>query len=79
MAHSLAGDGVGESQFRRGDIHCGTLYTLYTVHILYNIQYMYFVHSRTVLQFLSIFLPRFLVRGLHENMTIFYCSYCKVC
>jgi hypothetical protein len=25
-AHSLAGDGVGESQFRRGDIHCGTLF-----------------------------------------------------
>jgi hypothetical protein len=51
MAHSLAGEGVGESQFRLGDIHCGTLYTLYTVHILYNIQYMYFVHSSTVLQF----------------------------
>ncbi len=26
-AHSLAGKGVGESQFRRGDIHCGTLGT----------------------------------------------------
>ncbi len=25
-AHSLAGVGFGESQFRRGDIHCGTLY-----------------------------------------------------
>ncbi len=25
-AHSLAGQGLGESQFRRGDIHCGTLY-----------------------------------------------------
>ncbi len=25
-AHSLAREGVGESQFRRGDIHCGTLY-----------------------------------------------------
>ncbi len=25
-AHSLARKGVGESQFRRGDIHCGTLY-----------------------------------------------------
>jgi hypothetical protein len=24
-AHSLAREGVGESQFRRGDIHCGTL------------------------------------------------------
>jgi hypothetical protein len=32
MAHSLAREGVGESQFRRGDIHCGTLYV-----------YMYFV------------------------------------
>jgi hypothetical protein len=26
--HSLAGKGLGESQFRRGDIHCGTLYIL---------------------------------------------------
>jgi hypothetical protein len=26
-AHSLAREGLGESQFRRGDIHCGTLYT----------------------------------------------------
>ncbi len=25
VAHSLAGEGVGESQFRRGDIHVGTL------------------------------------------------------
>jgi hypothetical protein len=25
-AHSLARKGLGESQFRRGDIHCGTLY-----------------------------------------------------
>jgi hypothetical protein len=25
-AHSLAREGLGESQFRRGDIHCGTLY-----------------------------------------------------
>jgi hypothetical protein len=25
-AHSLAREGVGESQFLRGDIHCGTLY-----------------------------------------------------
>ncbi len=24
--HSLAREGVGKSQFRRGDIHCGTLY-----------------------------------------------------
>ena len=44
VAHSLAGEGVGESQFRRGDIHCGTLYTKYSIctlclrHItLYNI------------------------------------------
>ncbi len=27
MVHSLAGKGLGESQFRRGDIHCGALYT----------------------------------------------------
>ena len=26
VAHSLAREGVGESQFRRGDIHCGNLY-----------------------------------------------------
>ncbi len=25
-AHSLAGEGLGKSQFRRGDIHCGALY-----------------------------------------------------
>jgi hypothetical protein len=25
-AQSLAGEGLGESQFRRGDIHCGALY-----------------------------------------------------
>jgi hypothetical protein len=25
-AHSFAGEGLGESQFRRGDIHCGALY-----------------------------------------------------
>jgi hypothetical protein len=25
-AHSLERQGVGESQFRRGDVHCGTLY-----------------------------------------------------
>jgi hypothetical protein len=25
-AHSLAREGLGESQFRRGDVHCGTLY-----------------------------------------------------
>jgi len=30
--HSLAREGVGESQFRRGDLHSGTLYI-----------YMYFV------------------------------------
>ncbi len=28
--HSLAREGVGESQFRRGEIHCGTLY-LYVI------------------------------------------------
>ncbi len=27
-AHSLAGEGLEESQFRRGDIHCGALYTV---------------------------------------------------
>jgi len=42
-AHSLAREGLGESQFRRGYLHCGTLYLLYTfflditMTILYNI------------------------------------------
>ncbi len=30
-AHSLAREGVGESQVRRGDIHCGTLRNIYFV------------------------------------------------
>ncbi len=31
-AHSLAGEGVGGSQFRRGDVRCGTLYVyMYSV------------------------------------------------
>jgi hypothetical protein len=30
-AHSLAGEGLGESQFRRGDIHCGVLYILWLI------------------------------------------------
>ncbi len=33
-AHSLAREGVGEFQFRQGDIHCGTLYI-----------YVYFVRN----------------------------------
>ncbi len=32
--HSLARDGVGESQFRRGEINCGTLY-LYALCVLH--------------------------------------------
>jgi hypothetical protein len=28
-AHSLAGEELGESQFRRGDMHCGALCTVY--------------------------------------------------
>ncbi len=32
-SHSLAGEGLGESQFRRGDIHCGTLYSVHTVYV----------------------------------------------
>jgi hypothetical protein len=35
-AHSLAREGVGESQFRREDIHCGTLY-IYVVYVLCGI------------------------------------------
>ncbi len=34
-AHSLAREGLGESQFRRGDIHCGTLY----IYVLCGVQY----------------------------------------
>ncbi len=30
-AHSLTREGLGESQFRWGDIHCGTLYITYFV------------------------------------------------
>ncbi len=30
-AHSLAGEGVGESQFRRVDLHCGTLHVQYAL------------------------------------------------
>ncbi len=30
-AHSLAGEGVGESQFRRGDVHCGVLLYMYVL------------------------------------------------
>ncbi len=37
-AHSLAGEGVGESQFGRGDRHCGTLgiYGMYFVCKMHN-------------------------------------------
>ncbi len=35
-AHSLAGEELGESQFRRGDIHCGALYTVYKPTSLYH-------------------------------------------
>ncbi len=31
-AYSLAGEGVGESQFRGGDVHCGILY----IYVLYD-------------------------------------------
>ncbi len=37
--HSLAREGLGESHFRRGDIHCGTLY----IHVLCGI---YAQHQR---------------------------------
>jgi hypothetical protein len=33
-AHSLAREGLGESKFRRGDIHCGTLYICMYVYVL---------------------------------------------
>jgi hypothetical protein len=35
-AHSLAREGLGESQFRRGDVHCGTLY----IYVLCDYDYM---------------------------------------
>ncbi len=34
-AHSLAREGFGESQFRRGDIHCGTLYTYFVIYLYF--------------------------------------------
>ncbi len=34
--HSLAGEGAGESQFRRGDMHCGTLY----IHVLCDVLHL---------------------------------------
>jgi hypothetical protein len=36
-AHSLAREGLGESQFRRGDRHCGTLYIYHTLCILLTV------------------------------------------
>ncbi len=38
-AHSLAGEGLGESQFRRGDLHSGALY-----------MYKYFVYCTNVIE-----------------------------
>jgi hypothetical protein len=35
-AHSLAGEGVWESEFKRGDIHCGTL-GIYVQYVLCDI------------------------------------------
>jgi hypothetical protein len=35
---SLAREGVGESQFRRGDIHGGTLYIYVLCGIMFNVQ-----------------------------------------
>ncbi len=36
--HSLAGDGVGGSQFGRGDRHCGTLGIYFMYCVVYVIQ-----------------------------------------
>ncbi len=33
-AHSPVGEGVGESQFRRADVHCGTLHIYIYIYIL---------------------------------------------
>ncbi len=33
-AHSLAREGVGEYQYRRRDIHCGTIYMYFVIHII---------------------------------------------
>jgi hypothetical protein len=50
-AHSLARKGVGESQFRRGDIHCGTLYMYVLCALLprhfHEIPCLGLVHSRS--------------------------------
>jgi hypothetical protein len=44
-AHSLAREGVEESQFRRGDIHCGTLY-LYVLCVC-NYRHRYVFNIKT--------------------------------
>ncbi len=38
-AHSLRERGWGESQFRRGDIHCGTLDVLYMYFVVLGLNY----------------------------------------
>ncbi len=43
-AHSRAREGVGESQFRRGDIHCGTLQIYGTYFVVWCL-YRYLVHA----------------------------------
>jgi hypothetical protein len=46
-AHSLAREGLGESQFRRGDIHCGTLY-IYALCVLNTLTYVSAVGSKII-------------------------------
>jgi hypothetical protein len=46
-AHSLAREGLGESQFRREDIHCGTLY-IYVLCVLNTLTYVSAVCSEII-------------------------------
>jgi hypothetical protein len=44
-AHSLAREGVGESKFRRGDIHYGTLYCIYMYFVILVLQAIRSLHQ----------------------------------
>jgi hypothetical protein len=58
-AHSLVREGLGESQFRLGDIHCGTLYlyvlcglipSKYLTRTLAWVSFLYFLNALTYVQ-----------------------------
>jgi hypothetical protein len=61
-AHSLAREGLGESQFRRGDIHCAW-YSLY-VRTLWCVKYTKSVGDGAER-----------VRGVERNLHTSYCTY----